>query len=104
MVHQHLCEFPLVSIWVAYLFLDAGLVSRAAVMDPRELVNIWIRAVVQLDLPRLGAERPRLDFGPSPVRGDLLTAAGVTSSTKDSLLALCPPWPTITGGSPRKHS
>jgi hypothetical protein len=90
-----------IAVWVAHLFPDSTLVTRATNLTPTGLLNWWTEAVIK-GLMRKGSwADPRPGYVTH--REGAIQRAGVPRTEPlHAVLRLCPSWPAITSGGCRE--
>jgi hypothetical protein len=90
-----------VAVWVAHLFPDSTLVTRATNLTPTGLLNWWTEAIIK-NLMRKGSwADPRPGYVTH--REGAIQRAGVPRTEPlHAVLRLCPSWPAITSGGCRE--
>jgi hypothetical protein len=90
-----------IAVWVAHIFPDSTLVTRATNLTPTGLLNWWTEAVIK-GLMRKGSwADPRPGYVTH--REGAIQRAGVPRTEPlHAVLRLCPSWPAITSGGCRE--
>jgi hypothetical protein len=84
--------------WVCHIIPDAWCILEVTNADPLEFIATWVDMVIKHELHLFTTQTLKSPL--AKTREQLLSKIGITPNS-NSLVSLCPNWPSVTSGGPK---